>query len=370
MKAELARDVRSAVNRRSLRELNRSAAKTLVTMIDPDTQLFCHRVVNGADGPVREGISPRYTTMSLLGLNRWKQAGGESHAIKSVTEALLADPSWLDNIGDLGLMLWLSAHVMPEEIESSFHRLSLNPAFARLSEAKSPTMELAWLLTGLVYAAPLLPRDRQETAWSLAEEAYGGLIENQGKSGFFGHQSSSAGLRGRIRGHIGSFADQVYPIYALAQYGKARGGKDAVDRATRCADGICRAQGELGQWWWHYDARAGRTFQKYPVYSVHQDGMAPMCLWAAGEASGKDYSEWIYKGLSWIYGMNELGYDMREPSSGMIWRCIYSQGFRRRTREVLNLLGMGLASTSDLKVLYECRPYHLGWLLYAFAGRE
>jgi hypothetical protein len=24
----------------------------------------------------------------------------------------------------------------------------------------------------------------------------------------------------------------------------------------------------------------------------------------------------------------------------------------------------------DLTVRFECRPYHLGWLLYAFAGRE
>jgi hypothetical protein len=25
---------------------------------------------------------------------------------------------------------------------------------------------------------------------------------------------------------------------------------------------------------------------------------------------------------------------------------------------------------AELRILHECRPYELGWLLYAFAGRE
>jgi hypothetical protein len=285
-------------------------------------------------------------------------------------DLLCDNREWLNNIGDLGLMLWLWAAVAPGEMQDLYDGLNPSSALTQFDIVTSPTMELAWFLTGLSYAAPLLPRNQRESTKGLAGEAYGLLVKNQGESGFFGHQSTSRGLRAKIRGSIGSFADQVYPIYALTQYARTYGENGALDRARRCADAICRAQGVLGQWWWHYEASSGRVFQRYPVYSVHQDGMAPMCLWAVGDATGHDYSEWIYKGLSWIYGNNEIECDMRDSSSGMIWRCLYSRGLRRRTREVLDVLGMTMDSTGDLSVLCECRPYHLGWLLYAFAGRE
>jgi hypothetical protein len=32
-------------------------------------------------------------------------------------------------------------------------------------------------------------------------------------------------------------------------------------------------------------------------------------------------------------------------------------------------LRTGMADPRQLKIRYECRPYELGWLLYAFAGR-
>jgi len=82
-------------------------------------------------------------------------------------------------------------------------------------------------------------------------------------------------------------------------------GPPGVGRRT-CAEAICRMQGPSGQWWWHYDARNGRIFERYPVYAVHQDGMAPMALFALGEVARLDFSEPIYKGLAWISGNNEL----------------------------------------------------------------
>jgi len=67
-----------------------------------------------------------------------------------------------------------------------------------------------------------------------------------------------------LRGHIGSFADQVYPIYALARFGQAYGVQPAVEMAGRCGEAICRMQGPSGQWWWHYDTRTGKVFETYP----------------------------------------------------------------------------------------------------------
>jgi hypothetical protein len=97
--------------------------------------------------------------------------------------------------------------------------------------------------------------------------------------------------------------------------------------------------------------------------------MAPMGLIAAEEATGHTFQEPIYKGLQWIYGANELGEDMRDMSQNLIWRCIYPrQKYGKYLNVVRSMIGMssGTPSTTDLRILYEDRPYELGWLLYAF----
>src|SRR5208337_2321146 len=146
-----------------------------------------------------------------------------------------------------------------------------------------------------------------ETLTDLAVETYHRLIENQGDHGFFGHLNTKRSLAGRLRGQIGSFADQLYPIYALSKFATSFHVKEPLALALECAKAICRAQGKLGQWWWLYDSRTGRVLSRYPVYSVHQHGMAPMGLFALQEATGQNFTEAIYRGLQWVYGTNELG---------------------------------------------------------------
>ncbi len=77
---------------------------------------------------------------------------------------------------------------------------------------------------------------------------------------------------------MGSFADQIYPVQALARARDAHGAADPLAAANRTADRLCAAAGPAGQWWWHYDARNGAVVERYPVYSVHQHAMAPMAL--------------------------------------------------------------------------------------------
>ena len=142
--------------------------------------------------------------------------------------------------------------------------------------------------------------------------------------------------------------------------------------ASACADGICRVQGPLGQWWWHYDSKTGEVVGKYPVYSVHQHGMGPMALFALGEAAQRDFTREIYLGLNWIYGANELQTDMQDFSARVIWRCIRPAKSSMYYAEALSLLRSGTNGRTPrgLSTLYECWPYELGWLLYAFASRS
>lgn len=348
------------------------AVRGLEPMLDKQRQLFCFRLRKTDQGMVQEGISHRYTAMTLMGLHRLRQAGTTSLLdTKSILEALLSDLAWVDNVGDLGMLMWMCSVLCPERLSELEPRLELQSALKRFRGARQGvTMDLSWFLTGLSYWAEVDPQ-KQRQLEALCLETYRNLTTNQGERGFFTHLSTVGSLEGRVRGRIGSFADQVYPIYGMAQFSKVFGHEEASKRALQCARGICEEQGQLGQWWWHYDAPAGRVADGYPVFSVHQHAMGPMTLFKLGDVLHQSFDEWIYKGLRWINSNNELGYNM-EASENVIWRCIFRS--RRSLGGYLKApfgrpAGTIQQSPEDLKVLFECRPYELGWLLYAFAGR-
>ena len=351
------------------------AVRGLSPMFDAQQQLFCYKLKKTDHGMVQEGLSPRYTMMTLMGLHRLEEAGFESpFETKRILNSLLSDLSWADNLGDLGVLLWLCGVVCPEKFAALEPRLDLSTALKRFRGGRQGvTMEVAWFLTGLSYWGQTHPKKLAQLE-PFAFEAYQIVTKNQGDRGFFGHLSTTGSVAGIARGRIGSFADQVYPIYGMAQFSKAYQHEEAAKRALKCANGICEVQGPMGQWWWHYDSVGGRVADGYPVFSVHQHAMGPMTLFGLGEAINQNFDEWIYKGLRWINSNNELACDMEAESDAVIWRCIM-----RSQRSVGRYLkaGLGLYSDTiqhkkreDLKVLFECRPYELGWLLYAFAGRR
>jgi hypothetical protein len=234
-------------------------------------------------------------------------------------------------------------------------------------------MELAWFLTGLSNWALACPENLSRLN-ELAYTTFALLKKNRGDQGFFGHLARGKSAVGMARGRIGSFADQVYPIYAMTRFSQAYQDQSAMQMALQCGRGLCEAQGSLGQWWWHYDSLTGRVLEGYPVFSVHQHAMGPMTLFALGEAAGCDFSPWIYRGLKWINAGNELGFDMEDDSAQVIWRCQYGRTSQIKTYFKAAFdrrdAGTPFAARKDLEVLFECRPYELGWLLYAFAGRS
>lgn len=359
----------------ALTDLCALAANGLASMLDRDKNLFCHRLKQTPQGMVREGISHRYTVMSLLGLHRLEVGGQRSLPVDTtrVFDALLADLAWVNNLGDLGLLLWLCAVTQPGRLEEICSGLDVNDALTRFSAArKGVTMELAWFLSGLSHAA-LAGGHKLADLRALSARTFSLVTANQGKHGTFGHLAKSGSAMGAIRGRIGSFADQVYPVYALAMFAEAFQDSAALEHARSCAEAICRAQGPLGQWWWHYDTLTGRVFQRYPVYAVHQHGMAPLALFALADVSGLDFRQSIYKGLSWIYGNNESGLDLRDTSSNLVWRSAYRRNpAGTYVMELVDFLrGIpGTVQAGDLAIKRECRPYELGWLLYAFGARS
>jgi hypothetical protein len=178
------------------------------------------------------------------------------------------------------------------------------------------------------------------------------------------------GFLNTVSGRVACFANQIYPLLALAC--RAEGGCEKSARlAEQLLTKLLSLQGPLGQWWWLYDAQSGEVVERYPVFSVHQDGMAPMALLAAARALGCDLSATIDRTVQWIYGHNELHQDMVLREHGLILRDIHPRGAGRLTRAAQAAAwSAGWRSRNDERprhfvVNRECRPYHLGWILYA-----
>ena len=179
-----------------VRGLNALAVNGLVPMFYPDKQVFCYTLKKTPSGMVQEGISPRYTAITLMGLHRLEQHGGTSPIdIQQTFDALLGDPSWITNIGDLGLLHWLCALIAPPRLEEFNQRLDVKTALTRFPDAaERHTMYLSWFLTGLSHQALARPDLAQGTK-DLAAEVCRIIQRNQGKQGVFAH-GSSKGIRG------------------------------------------------------------------------------------------------------------------------------------------------------------------------------
>jgi len=340
-------------------------------MLDGRKRFFCSRLVKTAQGMVSEGISPRYTLMTILGLREMDLAEGQSFFdTKALFEASIEDTNWIDGAGDLGLLIWTYAKCAPECLDDFFQTIKLQTALDRYQDARhARTMELAWFLAGIAHAALASP-DLAPGLEDLAVEAYRRLKSNQGDHGFFGHMSTTKSAAGILRGRVGSFADQIYPIYAMSRFAAAFSVDEPLSSAADCARAICEAQGDMGQWWWLYDAKTGRVSSRYPVYSVHQHGMAPMGLLALQGVIGESFKGSIDKGLRWICGFNELGTDMRSFPERVVWRCMRPRKTQTKYWETALSFVRSQKdhrSVGELEILHEIRPYEFGWLLYAFA---
>src|SRR5271157_961645 len=355
-----------------LSSLTALASQGLVQMFDTDANVFCARLVRTPMGLVRQGHSPRYTIMTLLGLREGEKNGLQtSFDSQGIYRGFVSDNGWINGVGDLGLLLWLTSEFDPDNLNNLFEEFDLGLALDSFKDGRErSTTELSWFLAGLARAARTsIPTAIKLT--DLAVKSFRLIKKNQGDSGFFGHLGIHNLKSGLLRGRIGNFADQIYPVYCFAEFAVAFHIAEALPPALKCARAICDAQGHLGQWWWLYDSMRGRIASRYPVYSVHQHAMAPMGLFALGRATGQDFQSSIHRGLRWIYGWNELDVDMRDLKDNVIWRCIRPCNKGTKYWEMAtSFFGASKIRQQawSLEVLYEDWPYELGWLLYAWAN--
>ncbi len=315
-----------------------------------------------------EGDSLRYTAIAALGLS-YIDRGTQQLILNGDTAFDLAHACAVRattsaDMGAIALAAWAAAEA------GRFHSVALFRQLVQVLSSDTPiaTVDCAWALSAALAARQF--GDTQDVV-SLATKR---LMSGRSASGLFPHMLP-ASASGRFRAHIGCFADQVYPIQALARLYTARSDVEALSAAEACAERICALQGPAGQWWWHYDTRNGGVVEGYPVYSVHQHAMAPMALLDLREAGGTDHSQAIIKGMRWLDEHPEVSMPLVASEKGVIWRKVA----RREPRKVVRALSAVTTSLlrgwhvpgldmlfPPVRIDYECRPYELGWLLYAW----
>ncbi|MEP6799036.1 MAG: hypothetical protein ABI890_12840 [Lapillicoccus sp.] len=344
----------------------------LPQMYRADSRAFVQTVrgAAGTTGPrlVQEGTNLRYAAIVALGLHHTDEAV-QRQVLSGITAAELSaavakraerdtDP------GAVALAAWAAAEVEHRHAGALFGRVRDMLA----SGAPMPTVDTAWMLSAAVAAAYLGDTD------DVVATTRTRLLVEQGPHGIFPH-ALPAGSLGRLRAHVGCFADQVYPIQALARMASVRADSEALVAANACARRIRDLQGAAGQWWWHYDARDGTVVEGFPVYSVHQHAMAPMALFDLFDAGGDDHRDAVVSGLSWLTTHPEVLDELVDDRLGVVWRKVGRREPSKAARTLnavttafrpgFTIPGQDRAFPTTL-VDHECRPYELGWLLYAW----
>ena len=321
--------------------------------------LFAYELARGASAP--EGRSLRYTVMTEIGLRRASAAGMEHpfdlEKVRDATLAELGSPELRP--GDFGLLLWADS-LAPRGHADEFQALLRASLAQQGGLAAREGMEVAWIVQGLALSS--LHGD-------LLDEALGVLLEsNAAPSGLLYHYGP-----GSRRRRFPNFATQIYGVLALATADRLGLDERAGPAARRLADRLLELQLPDGGWPWLFDADRGTVVERYEVYSVHQHGMAPMALL---ELDDPRYAEAASRGVDWLHGQNDLGIEFADAKERLIYRSIRRRRPVDRIAIAANLAGSALAGRSlirgprALELHAVGRPYELGWLLEAWAGRE
>ncbi|OHB76606.1 MAG: hypothetical protein A2Z25_06065 [Planctomycetes bacterium RBG_16_55_9] len=357
-----------------IEELRSIAVHSLARMYRPEERLFAFRLRKNGRSEILEGVSRRYTAMALIGL-----AGEDPcvvtkvlgrHRPQDVCARLFKDLDRMKDLGEVALTTWAIRALDCSQVSTAVE------ALRRMEPGRRPypTMELSWALAALVIDG----RDAADA--SLADNIAEALLASFNRpSGIFARWSAGSKAP-KFRAHASCFANFVYPIQSLSYYHLATGNMKAIEAAVRCAERMCQLQGPEGQWWWYYDSRTGRVLERYPVYAVHQDAMAPMALFALEKAIGRDYHASIEKGLRWLIDPAEVSESLIDSERNIVWRKVARREPWRITRALqtassylhpsLRVPGVDVLFP-PCSIDYETRPYHMGWILHAWpSSRE
>jgi hypothetical protein len=362
------------VNRFSSSELVAPAAELLGAVYDEAEGLYPRTIRLDVDG-YRTSFSRRcelfrYSITCLLGLRAAAQEGllkVDFDLRERVQDFARRHGPAVKRPSDVGLLLVL---------------IGSEPGCRRLAVAKirqlSGTIrgrarglsvqDLSWMLWGSSVAASAdLPG-----AALLAETTYVRLLERNviGTTGLPEHRPV------RWRHSIVSFGGVAYYLRALYEYFVLTGCTHTRELFARALQTTVRTQGLDGSWPWLLSARTGFVLERYPIYSVHQLGMAPLFLLPAIYEHVLSDVAVLARSKLWLTD-NVVGMTMVQFSPTFIHRAIDRTDrwprAQRYARASANAVRRGDAPTSlpgKLVVNAVSHSYEWGWLLFAEAGAK
>jgi len=351
------------------------ALERLGEMWDEGKSLFSHKARLEPGGIENSGSNTLYSAMCLVGLGREgsPQARALLERVETTYSAVAEAARATSDVSLLATAAWALALANHPEREAVVRVL-----LSTLRPRRATSMELGLVLAGLEQAPAALGAEGRAASDAAVAELRSRFCE---RSGLFRGTAVGASRHAVVHHGITSFASQVYPLVGLSA--RARNDSQDIPELRRCGERLASMQGPDGQWWWLYAPSKGGVVERYPVYSVHQHGMAFMAL-AGLEALGLGrFTGELAKGLAWVNGKNELGVRLFDAERRFVYRAIQRRGSDpdgygglSRAQHVAVVLASfagrrenpGASLGPDrLELLAECRPYELGWLLYGSA---
>lgn len=359
-----------------LGELGSASVSLLESMYRPEDALFPFSTRLGARGlehTFEHRHTIRYTINTLLGVQRAAQSDGDDPFLQGtdgmVDRFLELHLGETGNPADLGLLLLLLAEGGRDEALLGDLIRRIGGTVERTPVGSFTIQDLGWMLWGASVAARL----GAPGAGNLADGLFAIVDESfVDRDSLLARHSLS-----RHRSRIVSFGGTVYFLRAAYEYAALTGESRPARLFENGVRAMVRIQGPQGEWPWMISVRTGIPLDFYPVFGVHQDSMAMLFLLPALDDGLVDVEEAIARSLAWSLGENEL----REPMYGgdrfFAYRSIRREQRLFRQRRYARSLARALVDRpgsltggKGLMVNRECRSYHLGWILFAWAGRS
>ncbi len=343
----------------------------LHAMYDSGSGLFSYstRIVAGSYlNDFQHPLKLRYTINTLLGIQQALRFYPLDWKIDQlIAQFLQVNRAAITNPADCGLTLALLAranHPGQQEFRSQLQKILQSKNVKNLT-----AQDLGWMLFGCTTAARI---SQHQPDIALADELYQ-IIRNRLVVPATGLPCFSlSGARRRCT----SFGGVVYVLMSLAEYGNAFQHQPALDLFRHAAATVIGLQGPQGEWPWFIDAKRGVVLDWYQVYSVHQDSMAMLWLLPALDLGMEQARPAIERSYRWLFGNNQLAAAMIEREPFFIHRSHRRDESLERPRRLLRsgaalLLGRpGQLRSAGIVLNPECRSYQIGWILYAWSGRN
>ena len=341
--------------RLEIERLRRGALEFLPRAFDDETGLASFKT-ELVDGELvhdwSHWVAPRYTITSLLGLHAAAHADAERLTSRFLERNAVTNPA------DVGLLAVLQC--ARGDLDGAAR---LVPRLDALASAPLELQDIAWLLWGASATVRAGVSGAEPVAEALLLRMIADYVEP--RTGLPHHS-----LR-RYRRGICSFGSLVYYLRALHESTSIIDDPRAESAFRTGVTAALALQGPQGEWPWMIDVRRGRAFDRYPVFSVHQDSMSILFLRPALAAGIPGVASAIERSVRWVHGDNELGlrFYVDDPCF-FAYRAVERDEAwtraRRYGRWLTRRRGAALPRRK-LRVNRECRSYHLGWILYAWS---